>query len=227
MSGSLPPSRYDDHATWYTEFRPSLPPDERDVIERHLGRGDGSCLDLGCGAGAAIPALSQLGWHVCGIDRSAAMLAVAASAGAELHHASAESMPFADATFDACVSFWTHTDVDDFAAVIDEAFRVLKPGSPLVYIGAHPCFVGPHWELAGPEGVPLLHPGYGDTERYFTGPAVTPDGLRRRVGANHLPLAQFISAFLHAGFEIGGLEEHGWRQQFPHKLAIACRKPPT
>ena len=39
----------------------------------------------------------------------------------ETVHASADALPFGDATFDAAVSIWTHTDVDDFAAVLAEA----------------------------------------------------------------------------------------------------------
>jgi ubiquinone/menaquinone biosynthesis C-methylase UbiE len=40
-------------------------------------------------------------------------------------------LPFADCTFSTVVTFWISTDVDDFAAVLSEAARVLTPGGLL------------------------------------------------------------------------------------------------
>jgi SAM-dependent methyltransferase len=128
-----------------------------------------------------------------------------------------------DESFDAAVSLWLHTDVDDFPAILREAARVLRPAAPFAYIGAHPCFVGPHSRFIAAEGVPTLHPGYGSTERYDAGPAISPEGLRARVGATHLPLGLFVQAFLDAGFRIEGFEELGWRE-YPYKVALRWRR---
>jgi SAM-dependent methyltransferase len=215
--------RYDAVVNWYENFRPSLTEDEFDVLERFLGPGRGRCLDLGCGTGVAIPALTRLGWSVVGVDVSAEMLERAALHGAELVRASVDELPFDDASFDAAVSIWTHTDVDDFPALLHELARVLRAEAPFVYIGAHPCFVGPHSRFIAAEGVPELHPGYRRTERYDSGPAIGPDGLRARVGATHLPLGLFVQAFLDAGFAIERFEELGSRE-FPHVVALRCRR---
>jgi SAM-dependent methyltransferase len=216
-------SRYDSVVEWFEDFRPSLSDDERDVLRRFLGPGKGRCLDLGCGTGVAIPELTGLGWTVVGVDVSEAMLDRARMHGAELHLASAESLPFGDESFEAGVSLWLHTDVDDFPAILREAARVLRGGAPFAYVGAHPCFVGPHSRFIEAKGVPTLHPGYGSTGRYEDGPAVGPDGLRARVGATHLPLGLFVQAFVDAGFQVNGFEELGWRE-YPYKLALRCRR---
>lgn len=216
-------ARYDGVVDWYEDFRPSLNDDEVDAIRRFLGPGRGRCLDLGCGTGVAIPELIRLGWTVVGVDVSEEMLSRARAFGAELHRAPAEALPFDDASFDAAVSIWMHTDVDDFSAILREAARVLRPGAPFAYIGAHPCFVGPHSRFIAAEGVPELHPGYRRTERYDDGPAIGPDGLRAKVGATHLPLGLFLQSFLDAGFQIHRFEELGSRE-YPYVVALRCRR---
>lgn len=73
-------------------------------------------------------------------------------------------------------------------------------------------------------GVPTLHRGYRRGGRYDDGPAITPDGLRARVGATHTPLGEFVSAFLDTRFEIRAFEELGTRE-YPYVVALGCRSP--
>ena len=216
-------ARYDGVVEWYEDFRASLNDEELEALRRLLGHGAGRCLDLGCGTGVALPELIRLGWTAVGVDISEKMLGRARTHGAELHRASAESLPFDDESFDAAVSLWLHTDVDDFPVILHEAVRVLRPGKPFLYIGAHPCFVGPHSRFIAAEGVPTLHPGYRDTGRYDDGPAIGPDGLRALVGATHLPLGLFLQSFLDAGFAIEHFEELGARE-YPYEVALRCRR---
>jgi SAM-dependent methyltransferase len=77
--------------------------------------------------------------------------------------------PFEDESFDAAISVWTHTDVGDFRATVAEVARVLRPGTPFVYIGGHPCFVGPHSLFVHAEGTPSFHPGDRPSRRYDAG----------------------------------------------------------
>lgn len=222
-------ARYDGHASWFETFRPELDEVETKVLARLLGSGCGRCLDLGCGTGVALPALRALGWTPVGVDVSEEMLARAVVHGTQLVRASAESLPFADKSFDAVVSLWTHTDVEDFPRAMREAARVLRPSSPLVYIGAHPCFVGPHSRFIFGEGAPALHPGYASTGWYDDGPAIGPDGLRARVGATHLPLGHFLHAFLDAGLRLEALEELALddpERLFPYRVGLRCRTAP-
>jgi SAM-dependent methyltransferase len=216
-------ARYDAVVDWYKEFRPALNDDELDVLRRFLGAGRGRCLDMGCGTGVALPELARLGWTAVGVDPSAEMLGRARGHGAELVQAEGDAVPFEDQSFDAAVSIWTHTDADDFPAVLREIARVLRSEAPFVYIGAHPCFVGPHSRFIAAEGVPELHPGYRRTDRYDDGPAIGPDGLRAKVGATHLPLGLFVQSFLDAGFQILRFEELGARE-YPYVVALQCRR---
>jgi SAM-dependent methyltransferase len=217
--------RYDGVAEWYEGFRPALKPDELDALRRLLGEGDGRCLDVGCGTGLATAAVSELGWSAVGVDLSDDMLEVARGRGLEVIQGSGDGLPFDDETFDAAVSVWTHTDVEDFSPVIRETARVLRPEAPVVYIGAHPCFVGPHSLFVGAEGVPELHRGYRPSRRYdSSAPGVAnPDGLRARVDNAHLPLDVFLNAFLEAGFRLERFEELG-DQDYPHVVALRARR---
>jgi SAM-dependent methyltransferase len=218
-------ARYDGVADWYQGFRPSLTPDELNALQRLLGRGLGRCLDVGCGTGVATTAVAELGWSAVGIDLSEDMLETARGRGLEVVRGSADALPFADDTFDAAVSVWTHIDVDDFSAAMNELARVLRPEAPLVYIGGHPCFVGPHALFLAGEGVPVLHPGYRPPRRYDgAAPGVAnPEGVRARVGGVHLPLDAFLAAFLGAGLRIERFEELGSRD-YPHVVALRARR---
>ena len=223
--GGMGVARYDGVAEWYRVFRPSMPPDELDVLERLLGRGPGRCLDVGCGTGLATEAVAELGWSAVGVDLSEDMLETARGRGLEVVHGSATELPFDDATFDAAVSSQTHIDIDDFAAAMSETARVLRPEAPLVYIGSHPCFMGPHSVFLAGRGVPELHRGYRQAGRYDeSAPGVAnPNGVRAKVGAVHLPLAAFLATFFDAGFRIERFEELGSRD-YPHVVAVRARR---
>ncbi|MBI3122039.1 MAG: methyltransferase domain-containing protein [candidate division NC10 bacterium] len=104
----------------------------------HLGE---AVLDLGCGAGLDALLAAQLvgpAGRVAGIDLSPEMLAVAeagrAEAGfpqVEFREASAEALPFPDASFDAALSNGVLNLIPDKPAALREIFRVLRPGGRL------------------------------------------------------------------------------------------------
>lgn len=218
-------ARYDGLADWYETFRPGLADHELDALQRLLGRGNGRCLDLGCGTGVPTSAVVELGWSVVGVDLSADLLDRARSRGLEVLEAPADALPFDDATFDAAVSFLTHTDIDGFDAAVAEVARVLRPAAPFVYLGVHPCFVGPHSLFVEADGVPELAPGYRRSGRY-DGSAFgvgNPDGVRVRVGAVHLTLHELLAAITGAGFAIERFEELGDRD-YPHLVAVRARR---
>lgn len=215
-------ARYDGLAEWYEAFRPRLSDAETEALRRLAGPGPGQCVEVGCGTGLVGAFLSELGWSAVGVDVSADLLTVARRRGLEVVHANGETLPFDENSFDLAVSVWTHTDVDDFAAVLREVARVLRPGAPFVYIGAHPCFVGPHSYFLAAEGTPVLHPGYRLARRYRSAPGVAnPDGLRAKVGAVHLPLGAFVDAFRSAGLGIERFEEIA-TGEYPHMVALRC-----
>jgi ubiquinone/menaquinone biosynthesis C-methylase UbiE len=217
-------ARYDDVAEWYdAEFATTeLGLSARRIVLRLLGDGPGRLLDVGCGGGAHAVAFGERGWTVTGIDLSPAQLELARSRGVEVVEADAASLPFEDETFDAAVSIFTHTDVDDFAAVIREVTRVLRPGGRLVYLGIHPCFVGPH-AFVHDRDVPELHPGYRDTSYRTEAPGIWGEGIRAKVGATHLPLGLFLHTFIDEGLAFEHFEEPEGRD-YPYIVALRARK---
>jgi ubiquinone/menaquinone biosynthesis C-methylase UbiE len=220
------PARYDDVADWYdTTFSGGSPLARmpRETALRLLGPAMGRLLDVGCGGGSHTAALAAAGWEAVGLDASEAQLRLARERGCEVVLGHAESLPFAGGSFDAAVSLWTHTDIDDWPAAIRETRRVLRPGGAFVYVGVHPCFVGPHSLFVEGKGVPSLHAGYyRRVGRYEEAPGISQTGLRARVGASHLPLAAFLQSFLDAGFGLERVEEPGERD-FPVAIALRCR----
>jgi ubiquinone/menaquinone biosynthesis C-methylase UbiE len=217
-------ARYDDVAEWYdAEFATTeLGLSARRIVLRLLGDGPGRLLDIGCGGGAHAVAFAERGWTVTGVDLSRAQLELARARGVDVVEADATALPFEDASFDAAASTFTHTDVDDFPAVLHEAARVLRPGGQLVYLGIHPCFVGPH-AFVHDRDVPELHPGYRDTSYRTEAPGIWSEGIRSKVGATHLPLGLFLHAFLDAGFTIEHFEEPEGRD-YPHIVVLRARR---
>jgi SAM-dependent methyltransferase len=220
-------AHYDGVADWYDRelATAELGLFSQRVVLRMLGQGTGRLLDVGCGSGAFAAALAERGWHVTGVDISEDQLRLARSRGVDAVLADAGELPFADASFDAAVSVFTHTDMDDFAGVLRELARILRRDGVFAYLGVHPCFIGPHSRFLRGEGVPELFPGYWNTDRYTEAPGISPAGLRAKVGATHLPLSRLIQAFLDAGFRLERLEEPAAPgREYPHLLALRCRR---
>jgi SAM-dependent methyltransferase len=217
---------YDGYAEFYDEKFAAFGLAATEAIRRLLGSGPGRCLDLGCGTGVHVATLVDLGWAVTGVDISQDQLRLAGERvgnEVELVQADASELPFPDATFDAVFSAFTHTDVDDFEGLLHEASRVLREGGQLVYVGLHPCFIGPHSRFVAAEGIPALHPGYRERRRYTEAPGLPPEGLRAKVGAVHIPLGELIQAFLDVGFLLERFAEVGG-QLYPPIIALQARR---
>ncbi|HEY6584556.1 MAG TPA: methyltransferase domain-containing protein [Gaiellaceae bacterium] len=218
-------ARYDGIAEWYDrDFLSEVHEPGLEAAARLLGRGSGRLLDIGCGTGAHTARLAELGWQLLGVDVSADMLRLARERGLEVVQADARDLPFGDRSFDAAVSLWTHTDVDEFVRVVAEVSRVLDPGAPFVYVGVHPAFVGPHSRFMFARGTPELHPGYLGEGRYDSeAPGVgSPTGLRAKVGAAHLTLESFLNAFLSADLILESFEELALEGEL-YPFAVALR----
>jgi SAM-dependent methyltransferase len=215
-------ARYDGLADWYdAEFYPSpLEGPAWKTVACLVGKGPGSLVDVGCGTGQCTAALAELGWDVTGVDQSADMLRRAVARGVRVIQADASDLPFDDGAFDAAVSMLTHTDFDDFRPSVREIARVLRPTGRFVYVGVHPCFVGPHSKYELTTGLPELFPGwYRRSGRYTKAPGIQTYGVRAKTGATHLRLPELLHAFLDAGFRLERIEEAGeW--DYPHLLAL-------
>lgn len=232
-------ARYDGHADWYDDFFGWRAAENGPELTELLGRGEGYCLDLGCGTGLYIDAISATGRTVVGIDRSADQLRIArdrlpqrgqlpVAKRSAAHKASAllqgdgAVLPFADATFETVAAIWISTDVDDFGAVLTEAVRVLRPGGLFVFYGAHPCFNGPHSELLD-DGAVVVHTSYRSAGWHERSPWWNVGRVRDRVGMRHHPLAELLGAFIDTGLRIERLAEFG-RSPVPNNLSVVARK---
>jgi SAM-dependent methyltransferase len=208
-------ARYDGFAQWYdeyvTEAATALTAQAQQALLAMLGPGPGIVLDLGCGTGVHIPPLAQAGWSVVGTDVSTDQLRIARDKvgrlAEDLVEADAARMPFDDDSFDAVVSVFTHTDIDDLGAVFREAVRVLRPTGRLVYVGTHPCFVNPFVERSDERRI--LHSGYRRAGWHHHGPGLRTEGIRSRVGVRHVPLAELVAAVLASGLTLEHLDEPG------------------
>lgn len=98
---------------------------------------DAQILDVGCGTGGLIlrlrPTAPSRRWT--GLDYSPLACDLARQRcgnDVQIHQASATSMPFADASFDAIVTADVLCQLDDSAPAVAEFARVLRPGGLLV-----------------------------------------------------------------------------------------------
>jgi SAM-dependent methyltransferase len=109
---------------------------------RALGELEGrDVLELGCGAAQFGLSLVRQGARVTGIDNSATQLEFArANAGdaMTLVHGSAESLPFADASFDVVCCDHGAMGFTDPRIVVPEVARVLRPGGRFAFSGLTP-----------------------------------------------------------------------------------------
>lgn len=225
--------RYDGHAEFYDGLFAGYTdlgegPGADLVALLGAPTGDRWVLDVCCGTGLSGLALAAAGWRVGGVDLSSDQLRLAAPRLSWVARADAHRLPLASDSVERAVAMFAHTDVDDFATVVAETTRVLRPGGRFVYVGTHPCFVGPHVDspsvseerlslVAGYREARWVPPGEFDTARF--GP-----GIRRRVGARHLPLAGLIASVVDAGLVVDQIREAG-PGLVPWRLGLSATKP--
>ncbi|SCG45951.1 class I SAM-dependent methyltransferase [Micromonospora coxensis] len=215
---------YDAHADWYEQFATDTSADYMDRVRRQLaellGDGSGRCLDLCCGTGAHAAELRRLGWDPVGVDLSGGQLRHA-RARLPVARGEAAALPVADASLPAVVCVLAHTDVPDYRAVVAEAARVLAPGGCFVHVGVHPCFIGPFADRSDPERI-VVDGGYAERERSFRAWSV--HGVRSRVGAWHVPLAELLDAVTGAGLALTRTTESG-SGPIPDLFALRATRP--
>jgi len=97
--------------------------------------------DLGCGTGALAAELAPRVRKVVAVDRSAEMLRAARkrlsrARNVEIHEARLEALPLPDASCDAALAVLVLSYLEEPAAALREAARVLRPGGRLVVVEA-------------------------------------------------------------------------------------------
>jgi demethylmenaquinone methyltransferase / 2-methoxy-6-polyprenyl-1,4-benzoquinol methylase len=159
-------------------------------------------LDVATGTGAVAKELLARGCTVVGLDQSPEMLAEARRAldgRVELVEASAESLPFADASFDALTFTYLLRYVDEPGATVRELARVVRPGGTVASLefGVPSGLARPAWEVWTRFGLPLagrvLSPGWHEVGRFLNGSI--------REFQARLPLAAQVELWRAAGLE--------------------------
>lgn len=215
-------ARYDGLDEWYEEFASPSAASSREAIAALFSRGDGLCLDLGCGTGLYFEPIRATGRTPVGLDVSADQLRRAAARGRLLAQADATCLPIRAASVNAVAALWVSTDVDDFSLVASEAARCLRPGGTLLVYGVHPCFNGPLVESLE-DGRRVIHPGYREGRWHTSAPWWGSDGVRGRVGMRHVPLAELINAIATTGLRITRVAEPR-SEDVPFILAVTAAK---
>ncbi|GAA3988857.1 class I SAM-dependent methyltransferase [Allokutzneria multivorans] len=160
-------------------------------------------LDAGCGAGPLFAALRERGANVSGFDVSAGMLEQARRRlgdDADLKVADlADPLPYADDSFDDVVASLVLHYLEDWAPVLAEVRRVLKPGGRLIV------------SVDNPFAIILLQHRAGEKPNYFTTERRDEEwaigGHTAKLTFWNRPLHAMTDSFTAAGFRIAKIHE--------------------
>lgn len=130
------------HKTW-----------RKDAMKRMEVKDGSKALDVCCGTGDWSIALSEVvgqSGEVTGLDFSKNMLSVAANKKEDLQlnntqfiHGNAMELPFEDNSFDYVTIGFGLRNVPDYITVLNEMYRVLKPGGKVVCLEtSQPTMIG-------------------------------------------------------------------------------------
>jgi SAM-dependent methyltransferase len=222
-------ARYDGNAEWYDEIFSAFHTEAAESWLREcLGPGGGAvCLDVACGTGRSGRVLRETNYRALGFDISAEQLQFARTRLAAAVRADARRLPLPDASADVATGMYFQTDTEDFAAVVCEVARCLRPGGRFAYLGVHPCYVGPFvYRLDEQQDQTLTFTaGYGTVGWAGRGSG---DGSKigGRVGFHHKTLASFLQAFGDAGLVLRSVREFVPAGAIlPWDLALLAEKP--
>jgi demethylmenaquinone methyltransferase / 2-methoxy-6-polyprenyl-1,4-benzoquinol methylase len=169
---------------------------------------DDTVLDVACGTGAvALELAQQKGCSVVGVDQSPEMLdearrrlvLAAETSRVRLIEASAQELPFENASFDGLTAAYLLRYLDDLPAGLRELARVLRPGATaaLLDFGVPPSpFARVAWDVWVDFGLPLaghaISPGWHEVGRFLGGSIRDFD--------ERWPVPRLLTALRDAGF---------------------------
>ena len=94
----------------------------------------GHLLDVGCGSGRFMQAMTQLGWQTQGLDTDCVAVDRARTRGLAVRCGELLAQQFPSDSFDAVVMNHVIEHVHDPWAIVAECHRILKPGGRLVIV---------------------------------------------------------------------------------------------
>ena len=164
-------------------------------------------IELGCGTAYVSAWMARRGATCVGIDNSEKQLETARRLAAEhdveleLIHGNAEIVPYPDESFDFAISEYGVAIWADPYKWIPEAWRILRPGGELSFLGNHPlamlCVPRDADEPARRE---LLYP-------YFEMHRIDWDDGKDAGAEFNLPISEWMRFFDQVGFEIVAYHE--------------------
>ncbi len=139
------------------------------ILEELALSPDEYLLEVGCGGGALLKEALSSGCRAAAIDHSLAMVRLAQEVNSDavaegmlkIQQASADQLPFPDATFTCAVMTGVLGFLPDPVAALREIRRVLREGGRLVVLGSDPAMRG---TMAAPEPMASRLRFYGDDE---------------------------------------------------------------
>jgi trans-aconitate methyltransferase len=165
-------------------------------------------LDLGCGDGQLTQRIAASGARVLGVDASPQMVAAARARGVTADQASAEALPYPDASFDAVFSNAALHWVRDQEGMMASVRRGLKPGGRFVVeMGGHGNIAAIRVALMAV----LVRHGHGGDEdgvNYYP----TTDGYARRLKGQGFEVQRISLIPRPTPLAEGGME--GWLRTF-------------
>jgi len=181
MSQTWNPDTYSQNAA----FVPQL---GSGVLEWLAPQAAENILDLGCGDGQLTERIVAAGSNVTGIDASPQMVAAARARGVAAEEGPAESLPFADHSFDAVFSNAVLHWVRGQDAMMTEVRRVLRPGGRFVAeLGGHGNIATIRVAFAAVLAR-LGHASLGERGNYYP----TPGAYTRRLTSHGFTVARII-----------------------------------
>ena len=203
---------WDKHADWWAELGErawnqeprwgnwGLPEEDLKLLPDDMT--GMKAIDLGCGTGYVLAWMHRRGATVVGIDNSerqlatARLLAIEHAVDVELIHGNAETVPYPDGSFDFAISEYGVAIWADPYVWVPEAWRLLRPGGSLVFLGNHPLVtIAQHVDSEEPVTRRLLHP-------YFGMHRIDWDDGKDRGTEFNLPISAWFQLFREVGFEV-------------------------
>lgn len=203
---------WEQHAQWWQDgFTAGADAEYEEQIiplTRSCLTGARRVLDVGTGEGQiARVAVADGAELVVGVDPTVAQLSVAHARGGgpTYARASAEALPFPDASFDAVVVCLVFEHIPDHEPAIAEIARVLEPGGRFVFLLNHPLLQAPN------SGWVIDH--ILEEEYWRVGPYLDEDVTMEELAPGvvlpfvHRPLSQYVNAMAAHGLLVERMEE--------------------
>ena len=196
------------------------------MVPRALARSPTRALDVGCGEGRFCRLLAPHRVDVVGIDPTPALIAAARARdrGGVYLQATAERLPFGDATFDLVVSYLSLIDIPDIQSAISEMARVLTPGGALLIanLNSFSTACGDQGWFKDGGGRRLHYP----IDHYLQERPMWLEYRGIRVVNHHRPMRTYVSTLLGAGLVLNYFDEPSPTAEAPAARAHAYRRVP-